>query len=1341
MFARVRRTFSAVLGFILLFLMLGPSGGGGFLIMASEADSDLVFDFEDGTTEGWQRGWGDGFDGENELMASDDLATAGNTHSLRVNTAYSGTGWEEAAIRMYTAEALGNYETVSFDVIVPASFGGTFVLASAMNGQWKDLQSSSHDIAAGEKTTINSQDYAVISETAAIPADATQKELVIKLAKNSAVDYKGPIYVDNVRLKARTPVATPPGDPADVITVTYADAVLEGYGIEKRGPVKEGEDTLYDGEGYISYFFAEDAGAPEPIGSATFTVAVEEAGLYKLSLGYYIPEGYGGKAAGIQVNGAGAGELMLDAPPAGTVRAEKMVSKVLLNAGSNTIKMTRGWGYYGIEHIKVEPANAPAASSKLEAEDGIMTGDVSIGTSGTGYSGQGYAAFQQSGSLALTYNASSAGMYDVDIGYSSPNGEKKTSMVVNGQTTEITFPETTDYIEISAGKALLNEGNNTIEFLPNWGWYNIDYVKLTAASVPEGHDVTSTLINPEATLEARALMNYLAGQFGRKIISGQQALEDVEWIKQQTGKYPALFSTDLIDYSPSRVENGAASAEVEKMIEWYNRGGIVALCWHWNAPKGIGGNEPGHEWWRGFYTEHTTFDVEYALQNPDSEDYRLLIRDIDAIAVQLKRLQDAGVPVLWRPLHEAEGGWFWWGAKGPEPAKQLWNLMYDRLTNHHDLNNLIWVWNSEKTEWYPGDDVVDIASVDIYNPAGDYNPSIARYEGLVSLVNDKKVIALAENGPIPDPDMLQAYGADWSFFSTWTGSFIKDGSTNTAEHLNKVYHHDYVLTLDELPEDLYSSLKYEAEKGELTGLEAGTEQNGYSGSGYVTGMDDVGDKLRIKANAAAGTYTLTVRFKAGSGDRTNSVSINGGPAIEHTFAETADWKDAIWGPFVLQRGENIVEILSGGGGTDIDYVKLTRVEPPTGTGSSNTTEPANQNKVSVGNGTRRVEVNGSKLTDALGKLIGQPAEKQVYEIEIDGSDAAEVILPASALAQAAGSTPNATVVIKSDTASYSLPVHLIDVDSIAERLGVEAAEVQICVKLEKIGGSREEELRSWAEASGVQLVGNLIDFSLTAESAAGSIELNDFGRTYVSRTIVITQAPNGNMTAVMLDSETGEMSFVPALFEEVDGNTVVTIKRNGNSSYAVVKLDRTFADLEGHSAKGDIELMASKLVVHGIGDERFAPKRLITRAEFTALVARALGLTPQSAAAGYSDVAPTSWYAGAVGSASKAGILNGYADGTFKPDAPVTREQMAVIIVRAAAFAGQRSSPADDALARFNDRSSVSAWAEDSVNNALTAGLVQGMTEERFAPADKAERSQAVVLIKRLLLYVNFMNP
>ncbi|WP_159884530.1 glycosyl hydrolase [Paenibacillus puerhi] len=729
----------------------------------------------------------------------------------------------------------------------------------------------------------------------------------------------GPFSTAHASVTARTL------DPNADFIVKAQDAVVQGFGVEKRGATPEDDDTLYDGAGYVSFFYTHDESQPE--GTATFTVNVPEGGLYNLSLGYYLPTGYGNKNAGLQVNGAGSGEVTLEAPAEGNVRAEKLAGKVLLNAGNNEVTVLRGWGYYGIEYVQVVPAAPPVTSSKLEAENGIMTGSVSIDSSGTGYSGDGYASFKNDGSLTLTYHAATAGMYDIAISYSAPSGDKKTHLIIGGATSEISLPSASHFVEISGGKAMLQAGANSIVIKANWGWYHIDYVTLSAAVATDGHDVTSSLINPNATMETRALMNYLVSQYGQKIISGQQELSSVEWIYQQTGKLPAIFSTDLMDYSPSRVQYGATSNEVEKMINWFQNGGIVALCWHWNAPAGLY-NEPEKEWWRGFYTDSTSFDVKYALDNPDSEDNKLLMRDIDAIAIQLKRLQDAGVPILWRPLHEAEGGWFWWGAKGPEATKQLWRLMYDRLTNYHGLNNLIWVWNSEKADWYPGNDVVDIASIDIYNPAGDYNPIIANFDNLVSLVKDKKIIGLAENGPIPDPDLLQTYGADWSFFNTWTGNFINDGVVNTTAHLNKVYNHDYIITLDELPSDLYTSFRYEAEKGELTGLVVASEPNGYSGKGYVTGFDAAGDNLHIEADVTAGDYTITIRYRTLGGDKTNNITINDDLVSEQVFEDSTQWNDAVLGPYKFQNGINTIDITNNWGWMDIDSIKLDAAAVP-----------------------------------------------------------------------------------------------------------------------------------------------------------------------------------------------------------------------------------------------------------------------------------------------------------------------------------------------------------------------------------------------------------------------------
>jgi mannan endo-1,4-beta-mannosidase len=151
--------------------------------------------------------------------------------------------------------------------------------------------------------------------------------------------------------------------------------------------------------------------------------------------------------------------------------------------------------------------------------------------------------------------------------------------------------------------------------------------------------------------------------------------------------------------------------------------------------------------------------------------------------------------VLWRPLHEASGAWFWWGARGPEPFKKLWRLMYDRMTRRHGLHNLIWVYTSGASGWYPGDDVVDVASLDIYT---DQSSNMSgEWEALKSEFNGKKLMALSESGTLPDPDKCRLYATWWSWFSIWSGSFIRDADRNL---LKRVYLDEDVVTLDELPD-------------------------------------------------------------------------------------------------------------------------------------------------------------------------------------------------------------------------------------------------------------------------------------------------------------------------------------------------------------------------------------------------------------------------------------------------------------------------------------------------------------------------------------------------------------
>ncbi|OYP24988.1 hypothetical protein CG709_07350 [Lachnotalea glycerini] len=149
-------------------------------------------------------------------------------------------------------------------------------------------------------------------------------------------------------------------------------------------------------------------------------------------------------------------------------------------------------------------------------------------------------------------------------------------------------------------------------------------------------------------------------------------------------------------------------------------------------------------------------DVESLYQEGTiSEECYLLVRDIDVISGYLDKLQQADVTVLWRPLHEASGGWFWWGAQGPDSYKWLYKLMFERQTNYHKLNNLIWIWNGQDQDWYPGDEYCDIVGTDIYAEKQSYSVLPDQFMKTVNYSDGTKMAALSENGVMMDPDMME----------------------------------------------------------------------------------------------------------------------------------------------------------------------------------------------------------------------------------------------------------------------------------------------------------------------------------------------------------------------------------------------------------------------------------------------------------------------------------------------------------------------------------------------------------------------------------------------------------
>ncbi len=435
---------------------------------------------------------------------------------------------------------------------------------------------------------------------------------------------------------------------------------------------------------------------------------------------------------------------------------------------------------------------------EVEAEDGILTG-VTVSTLTSGYSGTGYiTGFDNIGDkVTVTVNVTEAGFYKLVIRYLANLGEKTQDLYVNGEGPSlIVFPLTITFSDIDAGNYLLNEGANTITVQKNWGWSDVDKFTIYPA-LENTYNITPDLIDEDADSVTKALYDTLVSWFGEKIISGQtNSYFDI--INDKTGRIPMIRAWDFQSYTegyPYHWDGGGHTfglednGSVQAAIDWYNNTahkGLVTFHWHWHSPSG---GSPGTN---TFYTNETSFDVSQAVI-PATQEYNDIIRDIDTIAYQLKRLQSTGIPVLWRPLHEAGGGWFWWGAKGQQACLKLYNILFDRLKNHHQLHNLIWVWSTPETDWYPGNDSVDIIGHDSYPGAYNYTTQKNAFDRLYNLVNGEKLIAMTENGPIPEPENCLTYDTPWLYFLSWADLVTQQ---NSDLHLWDVYNHYDVLSFE-----------------------------------------------------------------------------------------------------------------------------------------------------------------------------------------------------------------------------------------------------------------------------------------------------------------------------------------------------------------------------------------------------------------------------------------------------------------------------------------------------------------------------------------------------------------
>ncbi|WP_124066451.1 glycosyl hydrolase [Clostridium sp. E02] len=468
-----------------------------------------------------------------------------------------------------------------------------------------------------------------------------------------------------------------------------------------------------------------------------------------------------------------------------------------------------------------QKASSPALTH-IEAENAAMAGDITAATTRAGFSGTGYATGftqREGNSWSVHAEISQSGHYTFTV-RSAADSYKENYLTINGKQAGTIYSNGDgNWHDTKIASVWLEAGTVTLSIKENWGWFDLDYITIEEDSGVNDSvysSATFTLVNPNANKRTVNIQKYLKSIYGQKTLSGQccslNKSTEIEAIHNLTGKYPAIRMLDFIFCDTA--SDYQSSEEVNLALNWDKTGGLTTFQWHWHAPKGGA----------SFYSKDTTFDLSKAVTDVDisqrsledikvlyqenkiSEECYLIVRDIDVISEYLDKLQQANVTVLWRPLHEASGGWFWWGAKGAPAYQWLYKLMFVRQTYYHKLNNLIWVWNGQNKDWYPGDEHCDIAGTDIYAEKHSYRAHTDQFMKTVNYSGGSKMAALSENGVMIDPDLFVRDNTYWLYFAVWYGDFIIDSngqignSYTESSMVNKVYNSDVVITRDELPD-------------------------------------------------------------------------------------------------------------------------------------------------------------------------------------------------------------------------------------------------------------------------------------------------------------------------------------------------------------------------------------------------------------------------------------------------------------------------------------------------------------------------------------------------------------
>ncbi|SDD84644.1 S-layer homology domain-containing protein [Paenibacillus sp. UNCCL117] len=327
--------------------------------------------------------------------------------------------------------------------------------------------------------------------------------------------------------------------------------------------------------------------------------------------------------------------------------------------------------------------------------------------------------------------------------------------------------------------------------------------------------------------------------------------------------------------------------------------------------------------------------------------------------------------------------------------------------------------------------------------------------------------------------------------------------------------------------------------------------------------------------------------------------------------------------------------------------------------------------------------------------------------------------------------PEGVVRLRTPMADYDLPVAVLSEIDTAEVSGT-----KLTIRLADSILLRDMEQA--AAAIGARLAGVPAETKLAVMKDDGERNIDRYAD-YVAYTLALADAGDPSVRiGVRYDRSNQTYHYAPS---RVEGAKAAFQSRSGGIA-AVLVHEKAFADVKGLWSEEVVNRLGTKLIVNGMDDTRFAPDAPVTRAEMTAMLVRSLGLQAVAVGVtGLKDVDPASWYADAVVTAFREGLVHGDETGRFRPDDRISREEAAVMIVSGMRYAVDRADRADDGvLTRFRDAGELSPWAKDEMYAALQAGLIEGSGNNQLLPKETTTRAVAAAMLDRMLRKIGFID-